>query len=484
MIRVEPVILCGGSGSRLWPISRLDFPKPFISIGGGASLFQKTIRRVSQVQEKDFSVEYPIVVLSKAHASAALSQLRELGVPERLITEPYSKNTAPALTLAAFYARERGNDPVLFVTPADHFIGHESEYCRLISNAVRLANEGALVTLGVTPTAPETGYGYIKSSLDVGSMGESDVIQFVEKPSLDLARRYISDGGYLWNAGLFVVRASVWLSAMSKVCSQSLEILSNSWSEKNVQGHCVSPDSELFSRVGAISIDNAVMERADELGIPVKVVRMEAGWKDLGSWDSIGEKLPADDDANHLFGNVILNASKNNVVYATDRLVTCLGVEDLVIAETHDAVLVLSKSSSQDVQKVFQNLKEQARPEIYNQRIVHRPWGYYGILHEGEGFKVKRISVDPGQKLSLQSHTFRSEHWVVVSGEAVVTRGEETFTLASGKSTFIPAGLVHRLENSSMAPLEVVEIQSGSYLEEDDIVRYEDIYGRDGSVQK
>ncbi|CAE6915731.1 mannose-1-phosphate guanylyltransferase [Ectopseudomonas oleovorans] len=474
---IQPVVLCGGSGTRLWPLSRSGFPKQFLCLVGNDSLFQQSIKRLMAGDESSDAPSSPYIVCNEEHRFLAQEQLRELGVDNAtFLLEPVGRNTAPALTLAALSALDSGVDPVLVVTPADQAITDDEAFRVAMHRAVTSAVEGSIVILGITPDRPETGYGYIK----VASSDEAvaTVERFVEKPDLVTAQAYLDEGGYYWNAGLFVLKASVWLAAVESFRPDILQASVTSWKGKRIDGAFVRPDREAFAAIPSESIDYAVMEKCPGGALPIKMLPLDAGWSDLGAWDAVWSVSPKDDKGNALHGDVLIADSGNSLVHASNRLVALAGVENLVVIETADAVLVADRSRCQDVKQIVTLLNQQSREEHALHRKVHRPWGWYDSIDEGGRFKVKRIQVNPKASLSLQKHHHRAEHWIVVQGTAEITRGSETLLLSENQSTYIPLGEVHRLANPGSIPLEIIEVQSGSYLGEDDIIRFDDQYGR------
>lgn len=481
-IAMQPVILCGGSGTRLWPLSRAGFPKQFLCLTGDESLFQLAVRRLGALAASDIEVAAPLIVGNEDHRFLVLEQMRESGIaPDAVLLEPAGRNTAPALTLAALAARESGTDPVLVVTPADQTVTIPQAFTVAVQRAIREAANGQIVILGVTPDRPETGYGYIKSP-DAVPPGQTSaslgVDRFVEKPDLDTARRYLAEGGYFWNSGMFVLRASVWLAALEKFRPDILAATQSAWNGRQQDEKFVRPGKSEFLAIPSDSVDYAVMEQCPGGNVPIRMVPLDAGWNDLGAWDAVWQVSPHDADGNAHLGDVLVTESRNTLVHATSRLVSLVGVEDLVVVETPDAVLVADRARSQDVKAIVAQLTTDGREEHTLHRKVHRPWGWYDSIDEGERFKVKRIQVKPKASLSLQMHHHRAEHWIVVKGTAEVTCGEKTVLLTENQSTYIPLGETHRLANPGTIPLEIVEVQSGSYLGEDDIVRFQDNYGR------
>ena len=477
--QIVPVILCGGSGTRLWPLSRAGFPKQFLVLSGTTSLFQQAIERVNGLAAEDITVGDTLIVTGEEHRFLALDQLREMPeIVAKLLLEPVGRNTAPALTFAALQAVEQGEDPILVVTPADQTVKNSAAFTDALQRSVRAASTGSIVILGIAPDKPETGYGYIKQQADVGAYGEHGVAQFAEKPDLATAIGYLASGGYYWNGGMFVVRASVWLEALAQFRPDILQATKQSCAAVSSDLPFVRPDKALFSSIPSESIDYAVMEHCPGSNVDIKMIALDAGWNDLGSWDAVWQVGESDGDGNVTIGDTILADTKNTYVHSSSRLVSTVGVENLVIIETADAVLIADKSQSQHVKKIVNQLVQDNRQEDTLHRKVHRPWGWYDSIDEGARFKVKRIQVKPGVSLSLQKHAHRAEHWVVIKGTAEITNGEQVLTLIENQSTYIPPGTLHRLSNPGDIPLEIIEVQSGSYVGEDDIVRVEDTYGR------
>ena len=479
---VQPVILCGGSGTRLWPLSRAGFPKQFLCLTGAESLFQQAAKRLVGLGSAGLEVAKPIIVTGEEHRFLAAEQLRESGIElGAALLEPVGRNTAPALTLAALAAQVGGQDPVIVVTPADQTVVDTAAFTQAMQAAVCEAALGSIVILGITPDTPETGYGYIHAA---GQAKEPAMLvqRFVEKPNAATAQKYLAEGGYYWNAGMFVLKASVWLKALELFRPDILRATTVAWEQRSTDTNpatpFVRPGKVEFMAIPSDSIDYAVMERCPGSEYPIKMVPLDAGWSDLGAWDAVWNVLSKDSSGNALLGDVIACDSRNTLVHATSRLVGLVGVDNLIVVETPDAVLVADRSRSQDVKHIVNALQQQKREEHTLHRKVHRPWGWYDSIDEGGRFKVKRIQVRPGASLSLQKHHHRAEHWVVVSGTAEITNGDKVLLLTENQSTYIPLGEVHRLANPGTIPLEIIEVQSGSYLGEDDIVRFEDHYGR------
>lgn len=494
MTQVLPVILCGGSGTRLWPLSRSGFPKQFLVLSGDGSnqsLFQQAISRIHTVANQEISLGKTLIVTNEEHRFLALDQLRELKtgsnkIEATLLLEPSGRNTAPALTLAALYAQQLGadnnSDPILVVTPADQTVINPVAFTKALQSSIQIAQEGAIAILGITPTAPETGYGYIKVQGQASTNQGFTVERFVEKPNEATAKQYLAEGGYFWNGGMFVLKASVWLAALKEYRPDILVATEKAWQAKTIDtsgdADFMRPAKELFNAIPSESIDYAVIEKCPGSKYPIKMVELDAGWNDLGAWDAVWQVGKQDKEGNVTTGDTLLTDTKNSLVHASSRLVSTVGVENLIVIETADAVLVADRKNSQDVKNIVAQLEAQKREEKSLHRKVSRPWGWYDSVDEGERFKVKRIQVKPGASLSLQMHHHRAEHWIVVKGTAEITNGDQVLILTENQSTYIPQGQTHRLANPGKTPLEIIEVQSGSYLGEDDIVRFEDTYGR------
>lgn len=480
-MKLHPVILSGGSGTRLWPLSREQHPKQLLALVGEQTLLQQTATRLASFSGALPLAAQPVVVCNEEYRFITAEQLRAAGFATRnIVLEPCGRNTAPALTLAALTVCGEEGDGVLLVMPADHVIRDSEAFHRAIALALEAARGGAMVTFGVVPERAETGYGYIRAGADLGQ-GVREVAAFVEKPDAETAARYLASGEYLWNSGLFMVQASVWLKAIGHFNPDMLARCSAAIAASQRDADFVRVDRAEFECCPSDSIDYAVMEKlatTPELGIPPRVVPMSVGWSDVGAWDALWALADKDEAGNVSRGDVVLEQSRDTLVQATSRMVACLGVEGLVVVETPDAVMVARKECTQDVKKIVSRLKAEHRSQVSAHRKIHRPWGCYDSIDNGQRFQVKHIEVKPGAALSLQMHHHRAEHWIVVKGTARVTRGEETFLLSENQSTYIPLGVTHRLENPGKMTLEMIEVQSGSYLGEDDIVRFEDTYGR------
>jgi mannose-1-phosphate guanylyltransferase / mannose-6-phosphate isomerase len=486
-LSIVPIILCGGSGTRLWPLSRTGFPKQFLALDDTETLFQRAFMRLQSLAGTEVTISKNVIVTNEEQRFLALDQYLELKArytitsPIRFLLEPLSKNTAPALTLAALDAMESGEDPMLVITPADQAIRDEDAFTKALHQALQVANENVIVILGIKATKPEIGYGYIQVDPRLNKNAYK-VMQFTEKPHEDQALQYLQQGNYYWNSGMFVLRASLWKKALGLFRGDILKAVYDAWKDREAdvlsQVDFVRPNKTIFESVSADSIDYAVIEKCPGSEIPIQMVPLNAGWTDLGAWDSVWQVSHHDTDGNVTIGDVLSAKSHNNLVIADHRLVSVVGVSDLVVVETADAVLVTSKKSSQEVKVIVTLLEQGMREEKNLHRKVYRPWGWYDTVDEGENFKVKRIQVKPGASLSLQMHHHRAEHWIVVKGIAQITNGDQIITLHENESTFIQLGQKHRLTNPGANPLEIIEVQSGSYLGEDDIVRFGDIYKR------
>ena len=477
-IALQPVIIAGGSGTRLWPLSRAHYPKQFLALQGPQSLFQLAVRRLGALAADDIAVAPACVVGNEEHRFLMREQLSALPMPSAtFLLEPVGRNTAPAMTLAALQALTDAADPVLVVTPADQTVADEKAFTAALQRAVRIAAGGVFVVLGVLPDRPETGFGYIRCSDD--DADAPGVSGFVEKPDAETARRYLAEGGYFWNSGMFVVRASLWLKALQRFRPDIAAATRAAWDERHADPPFLRPQPERFAAIPGESVDYAVLEKCPGCAdIDIRMVPLHAGWSDLGAWDAVWQVSAKDAGGNASVGDVMLRDTHNALVHATSRLVAVVGLDDVVVVETSDAVLVTDRSRSQDVKHLVAELQRAGRSEPQLHRLVHRPWGWYDSIDAGSRFQVKRIMVKPGASLSLQKHHHRAEHWIVVSGTAEVTNGEQVILLTENQSTYIPLGQVHRLANPGKVPLEIIEVQSGSYLGEDDIVRFEDNYGR------
>ena len=465
---MKPVVLAGGTGSRLWPKSRAALPKQFLSLTSNSTMLQDTVTRL-----KGTNAEPPVFICNDAHRFLVAEQLRKKNIEhDGILLEPVGRNTAPAIALAALHATKTGNDPVLLVLAADHLIKDQEAFHSAIVKAEALANEGKLVTFGIVPDKPHTGYGYIKAGkvLNVGF----EVADFVEKPQPETAKQYVESGDFFWNSGMFMFKASRYIEELGKYNPEMLEVCRRAIETEAPDLDFIRVDSEIFSTCPDDSIDYAVMEKTDSAAM----VPLDAGWSDVGSWTSLWETADKDEDGNICVGDTILEKTRNSYVNAEQRLVSVIGLEDVIVVETKDAVMVAHKDDAQSIKNVVNKLKAEKRPEFEFHREVFRPWGSYDSIDNGARFQVKRITVKPGEKLSVQMHHHRAEHWIVVSGSANVTIDDNTKLVTENESVYIPIGAVHALENPGKIPLELIEVQSGAYLGEDDIVRFSDRYGR------
>ncbi|RQT36238.1 mannose-1-phosphate guanylyltransferase/mannose-6-phosphate isomerase [Burkholderia contaminans] len=479
-MNIFPVVLCGGSGTRLWPMSRGGYPKQYLKLTGDHTLVQQTVLRLRGMAD----IAAPIVITNTEQRFIVADQLRSIDVtPSSVVLEPMGRNTAPAVAVAALLAMEQSADALLLVLPSDHVILDDAVFARLATAAGALANEGHLVTFGVEPTKPHTGYGYIHSGDEIsGHDGAFHVRAFVEKPDATTAERFLSDGGYYWNSGMFMLKASVYLEQLTRFAPAVRKQAELSLAEAKRDADFVRLDEQAFAASPNISIDYAVMEKTDRA---VMVAAAGLNWSDIGSWSALADISAADEAGNTLSGDVIADDVTGSYVRADHRMVAVLGVSDLVVVETADAVLVTHRDRSEQVKKIVERLTVSGRRESVTHRKVMRPWGSYESIDQGERFQVKRIIVNPGSSLSLQMHHHRAEHWIVVRGTAQVYNGDQVILLSENQSTYIPLGVTHRLHNPGRIPLELIEVQSGSYLGEDDIVRFDDNYGRDvASLQK
>lgn len=508
MSGIVPVILCGGSGARLWPLSREAYPKQFVDMGGGKTLFRDTLLRV---QRTPWCAE-PLVVCNEAHRFYVTAELYTCGLSGKIFLEPAPRNTAPAIALAAFALRQSDADPLMLVLPSDHVFDDEKAFFEGVECAVGLAEHGHIVAFGIAPTRPETGFGYIEQGealggdalrvLDVATQKTTDedrwarelrrkepavairkpckfgggyrVARFAEKPDVDSAVAMLAKGGHLWNSGMFLMRSSVYLAELRRFAPAIYAACHAAWNDHTDDNAFFRPDRVAFLSSPSDSIDYAVMERTDRAA----VVPLALNWSDLGSWEAFYRVGPQDDSGNVCSGDVLTEGAANCYLNATHRLLAAVGVRDLIVVETQDSVMVAPRDQVQDVKKIVERLQNEQRPECKQHPLVHRPWGSYETLAAGGRFQVKRIIVRPGAELSLQMHHHRAEHWVVVSGTAEVTNGDEVELLTENQSTYIPVGTTHRLKNPGVIPLVLIEIQSGAYLGEDDIVRFSDEYGR------
>jgi len=479
-ISVVPVILSGGSGERLWPLSRQSFPKQFLSFSNSLSLFQQAFKRITS-KDINYEIDKVLIVTNEDHRFLVLSQLEGISQTSinnnfiRLILEPEGRNTAPALTFAALEAVSQNKNSILVVVSSDHIILDEKSFSEAIKKSIEIASKENFVILGAKPLSPNTGFGYIGWDKNILQDGEVDVVSFHEKPSIEQARIYLENGSFAWNSGIFIMRASLWLESVHKLRPDILFATEKSFNLRTQDLNFIRPDKDSFIKIPKESIDFAIMEKLPNFHT-IKLLLIDVGWKDLGTWEAlldIGEK---DKFGNVIFGDSIINDTQNSLIYSTNRLIVTSKIKNLIIVETPDAILVLDRNQTESIKTIMSRLKE--RKERKNHRKIFRPWGWFDNLDIGDGFKVKRILVNPGAKLSLQRHKKRSEHWVVVRGIAKVICGDTISILKENESTYIPQGEVHQLSNEGKNILEIIEVQTGGYLEEDDIERFQDVYGR------
>ncbi len=476
---ILPVIMAGGTGSRLWPLSRELYPKQFLTLTGEQSMLQQTIERLSGIEHAD-----PILICNEEHRFIAAEQVRLGGYQHGgIILEPVGRNTAPAIALAALHALNKAkqdDDPILLVLAADHIIENTEAFHHAIDVALPFAEQEQLVTFGIVPTSAETGYGYINAGISIGNA--FSVNKFVEKPDLLTAQSYLDSGSYYWNSGMFIFKAYSYLKALSKFAPEILDVCKRAMAASLPDLEFIRVDKDIFTTCPDDSVDYAVMESLSAskkvTDTDIVVVPLDAGWSDVGSWSALWDVSEKDNMNNVTHGDVIHVGSTNSYCYAENKLIATVGVDNLVVIETKDAILVASKDKVQDVKKIVNELKTTGRTEHRIHREVYRPWGKYDSIDFGKRDQVKRITVNPGEKLSIQKHHHRSEHWIVVSGTASVLNGDKTILVTENESTYIPLGTIHALENPGKIPLEMIEVQTGSYLGEDDIIRFEDRYGR------
>ena len=478
---IIPVILSGGSGSRLWPLSRQLYPKQFLSLTGEDTLIQQTTQRLRDMKD----ILPPVVICNEEHRFLVGEQMRAAGMePEAIILEPSGRNTAPAVAVAAFHAMQQGGDNILLILPADHIIRRPDIFQDAVQAAYSHAENGELITFGIVPQAPETGYGYIRKGAlvekfrDRAVKGIYQVERFEEKPDRATAEEYVRSGNYFWNSGIFLFSAEIYLGELKKYQPEIYQHSMKACEHTSTDLDFIRLDKKAFETCPSDSIDYAVMEKTDK----ALVVPVDAGWNDIGSWSALWETDHRNDDDNVLHGDVITHDTAGSYIYSDSRLIATVGLRDCIIVETSDAVLVSTRDGVQEIKTIVNRLKDRDRSEAYLHRRVYRPWGSYESIAEGDRFQVKLITVKPGATLSLQMHHHRAEHWIVVKGTAMVTCGEDELILTENQSTFIPLGMRHRLENPGVIPLELIEVQSGSYLGEDDIVRFDDKYGRTGET--
>ena len=468
---INTVIMSGGCGSRLWPLSRASYPKQFLPMCDNNSLIQQTILRLDQLKNPGSIT----IVSNEKHRFMVAEQLRQINIQgSKIILEPCMRNTAPAVALAALQLEKQQASSLMLVLASDHAIKDEDAFCTAVEQASAEALKGNILTFGIVPDRPATGYGYIKTAISQSEL-IMKVEQFVEKPDLKKAQSYIQESNYFWNSGMFLVRSDIYLEELKKYRPDIYEACCRSWDEMSSDADFIRPEKNSFEACPKESIDYAIMEKSSK----VKMIPLSAGWSDVGTWDELSKTSEADEEGNVCLGDIITHNSKNNYFRSSKKLMATVGVEDLIVVDTDDALLVAHKNCSEDVKKIVNKLELENRPEAKVNQTVFRPWGSYSNIDAGASFKVKHITVQPGAKLSLQKHFHRAEHWVIVKGTALVTNGDNKLLLSENQSTYIPIGTLHRLENPGKIALELIEVQSGNYLEEDDIVRYEDDYGRE-----
>ncbi|OJU81054.1 MAG: mannose-1-phosphate guanylyltransferase/mannose-6-phosphate isomerase [Chlamydia sp. 32-24] len=467
---IIPVILAGGGGERLWPLSRLTYPKQFIPILSDKSLLQESILRIKKIPE----VTNPIIICPQSHRYTLLDQLEKIEVnPLKILLEPEGRNTASAIALAALYSLKVYKNPTLLILPIDHFISNPEEFTQLVSKAVTLANKGKIVTFGIKPTYPETGYGYIKTGKK-GNTSYFPVEKFIEKPSIEHASKYIKQKNYFWNSGIYLFTSKEYIKELKKYALSIFTACNNTLNDSEEKDNIITLNKDLFHNSPNISIDYAILEKTKD----IYLFPLKSAWSDIGNWHNIWKLSKKDQTNNVIQGKVVSLQTSNSFIHSESRLIVTLGIDNLVIVETNDALLVMHKDHAQDLKKIVNLLKQEKHTEATEHRLVYRPWGSYELIEKSKRYQVKHITVKPGATLSLQLHYHRSEHWVVVSGTAKVTCGNEIFLITENQSTYIPVGVQHRLENPGKTPLHLIEVQIGSYLNEDDIVRLADVYNR------
>jgi mannose-1-phosphate guanylyltransferase/mannose-6-phosphate isomerase len=476
-MKITPVILCGGSGTRLWPLSRQYHPKQFLKLVGDSTLFQQSVSRAIALQNDDMQIEEILIITNENHRFLVLEQLDELklNVPTRILLEPEPKNTAPALTLAALAAEETNSGSVLVVTPADHYVKDLNQFIQAMHEAIKATQDKTIVTIGITPTRPDTGFGYIHYE---GDGVVKHVLAFKEKPGLEVAQKMIEQGQHAWNGGMFILQSKTWLNAIQQSNPEITNSIIKAWKNKNTDQWFERPDSELFKQSPPDSIDYAVMEEARELKVEVKLVVFDAGWSDLGSFDALDQIEDKDKDGNIFKGDVVSLNTKNTIAITSKKNVSLLGVSDLIVIETADSVLVANRNDAQSIKDLVSLLEKNNQQLLNEHTKVNRPWGWFETIDEGKNFKVKRIQVNPGAKLSYQSHHFRTEHWVVVKGKATIIQDGKEMILKHDQSTYTKKGIKHQLVNNEKTNLEIIEVQTGTKVIEEDIQRFSDSYGR------
>lgn len=476
-MKITPVILCGGSGTRLWPLSRQQNPKQFLKLVGDTTLFQQTLSRVIALENNNIQIEEILIVSNENHRFLVLEQLGELKlkVPTRILLEPEPKNTAPALTISALAAQDINKDSLLIVTPSDHYVKDLDSFVTAMHQAIHSAADQTIVTIGIEPTRPDTGFGYIRFD---GNSSVKNVKIFKEKPNLEAAQQMIKQGQHAWNSGIFILKSKTWLNAIQQSNPKIHKTVNDAWQGKKTDQWFERPDGELFKLSPSDSIDYAVMEKIQELKINVKLVILNAGWSDLGSFEALDDIEKKDKNENILKGDVVSLNTHNTIAIASKKNVSLIGIKNLIVIETADSVLVANKDEAQSIKSLVK-LFEKNHEHLLNEHTrVNRPWGWFETLEDGNTFKVKHIKIDPGKSISLQRHQQRSEHWVVVKGVATITINNEQFNLKENQSTYIKKKQIHKIENRTDETLQIIEVQSGVYLGEDDIERLEDRYGR------
>jgi mannose-1-phosphate guanylyltransferase / mannose-6-phosphate isomerase len=476
-MKITPIILCGGSGTRLWPLSRQHYPKQFLKLDGDTTLFQQSVSRAIALENKKIQIEEILIVTNESHRFLVLEQLDELklNVPTRILLESEPKNTAPALTLATLAAIEKNSESILVVTPADHFVKDYSSFILAMHAAIHATKNKTIVTLGIQPSRPDTGFGYIEYQ---GKELVKDVIAFKEKPDMKTAKVMIAKSQHAWNSGMFILQSKTWINAIAQSNKEISDSLAKSWQLKSSDQWFVRPDAKYFKKSPSDSIDYAVMEHTKILGINTKLVLLNAGWSDLGSFSALDEIKPKDNDGNIFKGDIVNLNTKNTIAIASSKNLSLLGVNNLIVIETEDSILVASKDDAQSIKKLVKILEKKHKTLLVDHTKVNRPWGWFDTIDEGDNFKVKRIQINPKKSISLQKHQQRSEHWVVIKGEATITKDDKIFILKENESVYIKKNQIHRISNQTNKITQIIEVQSGDYLGEDDIERFEDIFGR------
>jgi mannose-1-phosphate guanylyltransferase/mannose-6-phosphate isomerase len=476
-MKITPVILCGGSGTRLWPLSRQHYPKQFLKLVGDSTLFQQSIKRAIALENDEINIQEIFIITNENHRFLVLSQLDELKLKTRvrILLEPEPKNTAPALTLAALASQDTNPDSILVVTPADHYVKNLHQYTQAMHAAIKAVQDKVIVTLGINPTRPDTGFGYIHYE---GDDVVKSVLNFKEKPNHETAQRMIEQGHHAWNGGIFILRSNTWLNSIQQSNPKIYKVIENAWQNKKTDQWFERPNIELFKQSSSDSIDYAVMEKTKVLGIDVRLVVLDAGWSDLGSFDALDEIAEKDKDGNIFRGDVVSLNSQNTIAITSKKNVSLLGVDNLIVIEAADSVLVANKNDAQSIKELVKVLEKNHQPLLDEHERVNRPWGWFELIDLGKNFKVKKILVSPGARLSYQSHQFRNEHWVVIKGIATIICDDKQMILKHDESTYVKRGVKHQLINNEKKPLVVIEVQTGIKLIEEDIQRFSDLYGR------